>query len=211
MNLNDGPECTVPEKPNVSTVLGNIAVFFSGGILVSSWAWTSSSMSIWRRSLKTLCKSDETEEHRPHMPKHKLIAKAFAKRNELSAKGRLSLSMYSTHEDPVGLNKLLDPTRLGQNPDDVEQSQQLSQGTVDGQEISSEWAMGLTRFVQRRGALVPPHSSNSCSYVSEDSRRPSVDSATSEQLAAKYLQGSHLGLDHRYAFNKIFQSYENSV
>ncbi|XP_021947837.1 smoothened homolog [Folsomia candida] len=204
MNLTVVAECGTPEKPSVYLVLENVIVFFCGGLLVSSWAWTSSSINIWKHSIKTFCKSHDQEGHRSHMPKHELITKAYAKRGEL-AKGRLSLSLYSmAQEDPIGLNRLLDPNNLCRNADE-EQSQQFSQGTGDGREISSEWAAAIPQFLNRRGAIVVPPSSNSVSYVSEDSRRPSCDSAMSEQIAAKYLQGSHGGLDRKASKRERFR------
>lgn len=48
-------------------------------------------------------------------------------------------------EDPIGLNRLLDPNNLCRNADE-EQSQQFSQGTGDGREISSEWAAAIPQL-----------------------------------------------------------------
>jgi smoothened protein len=137
------------------------------------------------------CNSEESDNHQVTVQKHKLISKAYAKRHQLPTRGRLSISLHSTHEDPIGLNKLLDPHRLGNN-DDVDQSRQTH---TDG-DVSSEWAAALPHLVTRRGALVPPHSSNSVSCVSEDSRRPSCDSAMSE-MAIRNLQGSNPALDYK--------------
>lgn len=92
----------------------------------------------------------------------------------------------------MGLNKLLDPTHLCKN-DDIE-SEQLNNTGTDADEVNSEWAAALPHLLSRRGALVPPHSSNSVSCLSEDSRRPSCDSAMSE-TAARYLQGSGSNYD----------------
>lgn len=135
------------------------------------------------------------------MQKHRLISQAFAKRHQLPAKGRLSLSLQSTHDDPMGLNKLLDPTHLCKT-EDIEQSQQLNNThTGTDTDINSEWAAALPQLLSRRGALVPPHSSNSVSCVSEDSRRPSCDSAMSE-AAARTLQGSGSIYDSRGVYKK---------
>lgn len=106
------------------------------------------------------------------------------------------------------MNKLLDPNHLGRN---VEELEQFSQATGDGQEISSEWAAAIPRFVNRRGALVPPHSSNSVSCVSEDSRRPSCDSAMSDQLAIRHLDGSNPDLYYRYFSKGIIIAINFSV
>lgn len=64
--------------------------------------------------------------------------------------------------------------------------------------ISSEWVANLPHLVTRRGGIIPPHSSNSVSCISDDSRRPSCDSAAMSELAAKNLQGgSQSDLDDR--------------
>jgi hypothetical protein len=133
------------------------------------------------------------------MPRHQMIAQAYAKRYQIPAKGRLSITLHGANEDPIGLNRLLDPNHLCRNNyDEDESQQQFSQGTdANGHEISNEFAVALPNLVTRRGALVIQPSSNSVSYVSEDSRRPSCDSAMSEQIAAKYLQGSMGGLDRK--------------
>jgi len=136
------------------------------------------------------CRSDDfdDQQQQPGVAKHKLISKAFAKRHQLPTKGRLSVSLYSTHEDPVGLNKLLDPIQLCVNNGDDRDQSQMHTNTDGHDEISSEWAAGLPRLVARRGGLIPP-SSNSVSYMSEDSRRPSCDSAMSD-MAVRVLQSS---------------------
>ncbi|ODN01519.1 Smoothened [Orchesella cincta] len=188
LKLLDVAECELTEKADVSLVVGNVVVFFLGGLLMSSWAWTSASLRTWTRYVKRRCDSDESDAAQPHMQKHRLISQAFSKRHQLPAKGRLSLSLQSTHDDPMGFNKLLDPTHLCKNGD-MEQSQQLNHTGTDADDINSEWAAALPHLLSRRGALVPPHSSNSVSCVSEDSRRPSCDSNMSE-LAARNLQSS---------------------
>lgn len=123
------------------------------------------------------------------MPKHKVIAQTWAKRKEFEDKGRLSITLYNTHTDPVGLN--FDVNDLNSS---------------DTNEISSTWANYLPQFVKRRMALTgaattanaaPTNSSSqgprknsldseisfSVRHVSVESRRNSVDSQVSVKIA----------------------------
>jgi len=52
MNLTDVAECGISDKPDLTEVSGSIIVFFCGGLLVSSWAWTSASLRTWKRYLR---------------------------------------------------------------------------------------------------------------------------------------------------------------
>lgn len=101
--------------------------------------------------------------------KHKVIAQTWAKRKEFQDKGRLSISFYNTHTDPVGLNF---------NVNDLN-----STGTND---ISSTWANYLPHFVKRRFALTgattnssscgPRKSSLDSNKISISVKRVSVES-----------------------------------
>lgn len=44
----------------------------------------------------------KTEDAPVKLKKHKVIAQAFAKRKMLNSAGRLSISIHSTYQDPVG-------------------------------------------------------------------------------------------------------------
>ena len=116
----------------------------------------------------------------------------------MAGNGRLSLSLNSTHEDPIGLNRMLDPHRLCQVGKDVASNTQLNQTNTEGgngDDVSSEWAAALPHLLSRRGGIAPQPSSNSVSCVSEDnSRRPSCDSAMSE-MAIRQLHNSNSDLD----------------
>ncbi|CAG7784874.1 unnamed protein product, partial [Allacma fusca] len=184
LNLTIVAECDTGAKPSASFAMTTISAFFIGGILVSSWAWTGASYRTWRRFLIRRCccrRSDRSLDQQQHaVAKHKLISQAFAKRHQLNLKGRLSLSLHSTHEDPVGLNKMLDPNHLCQ---EIDTEMQTHNNTDAREEISSEWAAAIPSLCNRRDAIIPPHSSNSVSCVSaDDSRRPSCDSAMSENV-----------------------------
>lgn len=52
MNLTDMAECGASEKPSLVLALGNVIIYCLGGVLVSSWVWTSASLNIWRRNFK---------------------------------------------------------------------------------------------------------------------------------------------------------------
>lgn len=47
-------------------------------------------------------KDGDRKEPQARLKKHKVIAQAFAKRKMLNDDGRLSISIYSPHQDPVG-------------------------------------------------------------------------------------------------------------
>lgn len=121
------------------------------------------------------------------MPKHKVIAQTWAKRKDFEDKGRLSITLYNTHTDPVGLN--FDVNDLNSS---------------ETNEISSTWVHYLPQCVKRRMALtgVTPGNTNSSSqgqagrknsldseisvsvrHVSVESRRNSVDSQVSVKIA----------------------------
>lgn len=49
--------------------------------------------------------------------KHELIARAYRRRGEFAARGRLSISLGGSRQDPVGL--CIDPTSPADYPDDA--------------------------------------------------------------------------------------------
>jgi len=117
------------------------------------------------------------------MPKHKVIAQTWAKRKDFEDKGRLSITLYNTHTDPVGLNFDVNDLNSSETND-----------------ISSTWAAYLPQCVKRRMALTVPVTGNSSSqgprknsldsefsvsvrHVSVESRRNSVDSQVSVKIA----------------------------
>lgn len=114
--------------------------------------------------------------------KHKVIAQTWAKRKEFQDKGRLSISFYKSHTDPVGLNF---------NVNDLN-----STATND---ISTTWTNYLPGLLRRRFALTgATTNSSSCAsrkssldseisvsvrHYSVESRRNSVDSQVSVKIA----------------------------
>lgn len=92
------------------------------------------------------------------MRKHKVIAQTWAKRKEFQDKGRLSISFYKSHTDPVGLNF---------NVNDLN-----STATND---ISTTWTNYLPGLLRRRFALTGATTNSSgC-----PSRKSSLDSEIS--------------------------------
>ena len=62
-----------------------------------------------------------------------MIAKAFAKRNNLNEAGRLSISLYSTHEDPMGMN--------------------FDINSCTSEDVSSLFAAAIPHLLNRRNAV----------------------------------------------------------
>lgn len=136
------------------------------------------------------------------MPKHKVIAQTWAKRKDFEDKGRLSITLYNTHTDPVGLNFDVNDLNSSETND-----------------ISSTWAAYLPQCVKRRMALtgaaaagtgnssshgprknsLDSEISVSVRHVSVESRRNSVDSQVSVKIAemktkvASRSRGKHGG------------------
>ena len=123
--------CSLEHKPSLIMLQLELLCMFAAGVLCSSWVWTRNSVTSWFLAVKHLL----TKSDRPvKLHKHQLIAQAFAKRAELQANGRLSLTFHSAHEDPLGvLGHEMDPETSG--------------------DFSSGWAAALPHLVQRRGGL----------------------------------------------------------
>lgn len=141
--------------------------------------------------MKRKCGYEVNEEVK--IRKHKVIAQTWAKRKEFQDKGRLSISFYKSHTDPVGLNF---------NVNDLN-----STATND---ISTTWTNYLPGLLRRRFALTgATTNSSSCAsrkssldseisvsvrHYSVESRRNSVDSQVSVKIAevqTKVARRSH--------------------
>ncbi|XP_012278979.1 protein smoothened [Orussus abietinus] len=172
----DDSECKMEWRPSVAKLQLHLLSPFFAGILMSSWVWTGSTVDTWTRFIRRTFNREADEPIK--LKKHKVIAQAFAKRKTFNNAGRLSISFYNTHEDPVGLN--------------------FDLNSAASQDFSSTWAAALPKLVTRRGALVGGTtgsvSSNrrnsvdseisfSVRRVSVESRRNSLDSQISVQIA----------------------------
>ncbi|XP_059469948.1 protein smoothened [Neocloeon triangulifer] len=212
----DSP-CPLSSKPSLSIVQLHILAPFFLSILVASWLFNSQSKETWKRVLqkKIPCciapyyvdpvalnamerhRIGDTQE-RPtrdiNLQKHKVIARAFAKRGIFKNEGRLSFSFRSSHGDPVGMNFDMN-------------SQPSSKG------FSSSWANKLPRLMKRRGAFPKFDSAStvgrnsvesdvgmSFRQVSVESRRNSMDSQVSitisEVVARHQTRGSRSRQKH---------------
>lgn len=114
-------------------------------------------------------------EERVRIRKHKIIAQAFAKRRDLNHMGRLSISIHSEHDDPMGLGNLGD----------------LNASDAASADVSSAWAAAIPKFVTRRGAIVGAAGAFGLRRSSLDSeismsavRRISLESTTVQQHRA---------------------------
>lgn len=94
--------CKMTHRPSVAVLQLHLLCLFGSGIVMSSYVWRKSSVEIWQRFVKR--KMGIGEELKPQ--KHKVIAQAFAQRNEYKEHGRYSIKFDETHTDPVGLNNL---------------------------------------------------------------------------------------------------------
>ncbi|XP_055858335.1 protein smoothened isoform X2 [Episyrphus balteatus] len=173
--------CKLEHRPSVAVLQLHLICLFGSGIVMSTWCWTPSSVETWKRYIRKKCGRELVEDIK--MPKHKVIAQTWAKRKEFEDKGRLSITLYNTHTDPVGLN--------------FDMNDFNSSATND---ISSTWANYLPQFVKRRFAITGAatnSSSHGCQrkssldseisfsvrHVSVESRRNSVDSQVSVKIA----------------------------
>ncbi|KAG8224389.1 hypothetical protein J437_LFUL016392 [Ladona fulva] len=186
--------CRFESRPSLAMVQLHILAPFAAGIVMSSWVWTSSTLQAWRRffrrhplNLQILVCNSRAVDEPVRLQKHKVIARAFAKRKELDQVGRLSISFHTTHEDPVGLEFDLN-----------------SVGAASG-DLSSAWAAALPHLVMRRGAIaggaglglgggnsfssqvrrnsMDSEISYSVRRLSVESRRHSLDSQVSVQIS----------------------------
>ncbi|GIX75280.1 protein smoothened [Caerostris extrusa] len=140
---------------------------FAFTVLMSSWAWTKTSINTWKRFFNRCFGSKDKS---PNIKKHELISKAFQKRYEFN-RGRFSLSLNSNNEDPVGMN--------------LENSSATSG-------LSSSWARSLPHFVSRRNAIagIVPFVPRHYSSASDVSHHMSIDSYNQPNLDSASLQAS---------------------
>ncbi|CAH1406701.1 unnamed protein product [Nezara viridula] len=172
-------ECRMESRPSLAMLQIHILALFLSGGLMSTWVWTQTTFESWQRFIRRRFSKETDNRNGNHtkLRKHKVIAQAYAKRKGFPKSGRLSISLESTHQDPVGLKFELNSEGSGS--------------------VRSSWAAALPKLVQRRGALVAATNSNSShrrnsmdseiSYsvrrVSVESRRHSVDSAVSVKVS----------------------------
>ncbi|XP_064652196.1 protein smoothened-like [Lineus longissimus] len=165
---NQTTTCHLRSRPNLSAMMVHIFSYFGAGIAMSSWVWTKATISAWGRFFRKIFHMPQNKPVK--LKKHKMIARAFAKRRELQNGSRMSVSFVSTHDDPVGMKFDLN-----------------SAGSQS--EMSSTWAANVPKLVRRRGGMMHPVAGTLRRYSDSDiqsmasymSRRTSVDSQASEQ------------------------------
>ncbi|XP_067623011.1 protein smoothened [Eurosta solidaginis] len=200
--------CKIETRPSIALLQLHLLCVFGAGIVMSTWCWTPASLETWRRFLRRKCGKEVVEEVK--MPKHKVIAQTWAKRKEFEDKGRLSITLYNTHTDPVGLN--FDVNDLNSS---------------ETNEISSTWANYLPQFVKRRMALTGAGTANSSSqgprknsvdseisfsvrHVSVESRRNSVDSQVSVKIAEMKTKVASRSRNHHHHHSSKHASSKRS-
>ncbi|XP_046969794.1 protein smoothened isoform X1 [Vanessa cardui] len=189
-------ECGAGARPSVSVLQLRLLCCFAAGALMASWTWTPAAAAAWRRYMAKKCGCSVEAELTRRARKHELIARAYKRRNEFITRGRLSISLGGSRQDPVGF--CLDNTSPIDYPDDAKHE---SACWLRSGELSSSWAANLPRFVRRRDALVLPAHHHSLSstpdrrnsqdsqisislrHVSVESRRNSLDSQLSVKIA----------------------------
>ncbi|XP_064480541.1 protein smoothened-like [Ornithodoros turicata] len=164
------PHCNIGTKPSLAMLQLHLMAFLGTCVGLSSWIVTSATGSTWKRFWQRSILRQSSEEP-TKLQRHKLIAEAFARRNELN---RGQGGLHSTHDDPVGMN--------------------LDLNSVTSQDLSSTWAAALPGFLHRRGAVAGPNvlpvrryssTSDVSRQMSMSIRRQSLDSQLSYQLTAE--------------------------
>ncbi|XP_017855073.1 protein smoothened [Drosophila busckii] len=158
--FDENSTCKIENRPSVGVLQLHLLCLFSAGIVMSTWCWTPSSIETWKRYLRKKCGKEVVEEVK--MPKHKVIAQTWAKRKDFEDKGRLSITLYNTHTDPVGLN--FDVNDLNSS---------------ETNEISSTWVHYLPQCVKRRMALTGATGNTNSSSQGQAGRKNSLDSEIS--------------------------------
>ncbi|CAH2261596.1 jg13656 [Pararge aegeria aegeria] len=181
-----GRECAGGARPSVSVLQLRLLCCFAAGALMASWTWTPAAAAGWRRYMAKKCGCSVEADVTRRARKHELIARAYKRRNEFITRGRLSISLGGSRQDPVGF--CLDNTSPVDYPEDAKH---------ESGELSSSWAANLPRFVRRRDALVlPPHNHHSHhSLSSTPDRRNSQDSQISISLRHVSVESRRNSLD----------------
>ncbi|XP_076056128.1 smoothened, frizzled class receptor isoform X2 [Oratosquilla oratoria] len=163
--------CSLSTRPSLNLYKLHFLAFFGVGIIMSSWCWTPNSVDAWKRFIRRVAGISSDEPVR--LAKHRVIAHAYAKRNDLNTVGRLSISLHSLHDDPLGLNF------------------DMNSGTSG--DLSSAWAAAIPHLMTRRGALV--------GSAALGLRRNSVDSDYSISRRFSFESGCNRGGSRRHSLD----------
>ncbi|XP_045127939.1 LOW QUALITY PROTEIN: smoothened homolog [Portunus trituberculatus] len=166
--------CTISDRPSINIYKLHLLAFFGAGIIMSSWCWTPNTIQAWKRFLRRVAGVSNEEPLR--LARHRVIAQAFAKRHDFNTAGRLSISLHSMHDDPLGLNFDMNSATSG--------------------DISSAWATAIPHLMTRRGALVGPAAlalrRNSVDSEYSISRRFSIESGHNNRSSRRHSLDSQM-------------------
>ena len=124
-------------------------------------------------------------DERVRIRKHKIIAQAFAKRRDLNHMGRMSISIHSTHDDPVGFGN-------------------LDLNSAASNDVSSAWAAAIPKFVTRRGAIVGAAGAFGL-------RRNSLDSEISMSAVRRISVESRASQSRRHSFDSQYSVHSQQT
>ncbi|XP_053643135.2 protein smoothened isoform X2 [Cherax quadricarinatus] len=173
--LNSGSSvCMIAERPSINVYKLHLLALFGAGIIMSSWCWTPNTLQAWKRFLRRVAGVPSEEPLR--LARHRVIAQAFAKRHDLNTAGRLSISLHSIHDDPLGLNFDMNSAASG--------------------DLSSAWATAIPYLMTRRGALVGSAAlglrRNSVDSEYSVSRRFSIESGYNNRSSRRHSLDSQM-------------------
>ncbi|KAL1465105.1 hypothetical protein WDU94_004699 [Cyamophila willieti] len=168
--------CRLQRKPNTDYFQFHFLSLFATAVVITTyWVfYTESFIQSWAGFLKRLIRKEI--EDPVIVPKYKLVRRAYNKSKKANVLSRLSVDVYETPQDPIGLN--------------FELNSKASHG------ISPSWAAALPNLVLRRNALTGEGTDSNASSssskqnseisysvcrVSVESRRNSNDSSVSVQ------------------------------
>ncbi|XP_064597312.1 protein smoothened-like [Liolophura sinensis] len=182
--------CEIENRPSLVAMEIHIFAFFSAGIIMSSWSWNKASFNAWERFLRKIFNKPSNKPVK--LRKHKMIARAFERRKEMTNNGRLSISFQSTHDDPLGMKFELN--------------------SVSSREVSSSFAAAMPKLVRRRGGMVHPIAGTLRRYSDSDigsvasnlGRRRSIESQLSQALQIVDQQKEELPKKKRKKKKKKF-------
>ncbi|XP_037786917.1 smoothened homolog isoform X1 [Penaeus monodon] len=166
--------CKIAERPSINLYKLHLLALFGAGIIMSSWCWTPNTIQAWKRFFRRVAGVPSEEPLR--LAKHKVIAQAFAKRHDLNNMGRLSISLHSMHDDPIGLN--------------------FEMNSMTSGDLSSAWAHAIPHLMTRRGALVGSTAlglrRNSVDSEYSVSRRFSLESGCNNRSSRRHSLDSQM-------------------
>ncbi|KAI9560873.1 hypothetical protein GHT06_011827 [Daphnia sinensis] len=177
-------DCELESRPSMIITQVHLIAVFGAGVAVSSWVWTKASVLAWRRWYRRTFDKRPLDE-RVRIRKHKIIAQAFAKRRDLNHMGRMSISIHSTHDDPVGFGN-------------------LDLNSAASNDVSSAWAAAIPKFVTRRGAIVGAAGAFGL-------RRNSLDSEISMSAVRRISVESRASQSRRHSFDSQYSVHSQQT